>query len=109
MGKRFFILLSLFIISAGWLSGFAQEVRIDSGAVTIYQDKLVDELIQKQLKLNEAGNNQDGYRIQIFFEASFCSNAAPCFTSNSTTGAFPSREAIINAVVSNLSRACISA
>ena len=69
MGKRFFILLSLFIISAGWLSGFAQEVRIDSGAVTIYQDKLVDELIQKQLKLNEAGNNQDGYRIQIFSDS----------------------------------------
>ncbi|MEI7490728.1 MAG: SPOR domain-containing protein [Bacteroidota bacterium] len=68
MSRQIVILLILFI-SAGWRSGFAQEVRNDSGAVTIYQDKLLDELIQKQVKIYEAGNNQEGYRIQIFSDS----------------------------------------
>ena len=68
MWKRSVIVLLLLII-AGLRSGFAQEVRKDSGSVTIYQDKLVDELVQKQVKLNEAGNNQDGYRIEIFSDS----------------------------------------
>lgn len=68
MRKQSVILLILLII-AGSRSGLAQEVRKDSGSVTIYQDKLVDELIQKQVKLNEAGNSQDGYRIQIFSDS----------------------------------------
>jgi len=68
MWKRSVIVLLLLII-AGLRSGFAQEVRKDSGSVTIYQDKLVDELVQKQVKLNETGNSQDGYRIQIFSDS----------------------------------------
>ncbi|MCX6285604.1 MAG: SPOR domain-containing protein [Bacteroidetes bacterium] len=67
--SRLIVILIVLFISAGWQKGFAQEMRKDSGAVTIYQDKLVDELVQKQVKLNEAGNNQDGYRIQIFSDS----------------------------------------
>jgi len=69
MKKHVIVLVILMIISAGWQIGFGQEVRKDSGTVTIYQDKLVDELVQKQVKLNEAGSNQDGYRIQIFSDS----------------------------------------
>ncbi len=67
--NRLFVILAILFISAGWRSGFAQEVRKDSGAVTIYQDKLLDELILKQVKLNEAGDSQEGYRIQIFSDS----------------------------------------
>ena len=63
------VILLILLIIAGLRSGLAQEVRKDSGSVTIYQDKLVDELIQKQVKLNESGNSQDGYRIQIFSDS----------------------------------------
>ena len=69
MKKHVNVLVILMIISGGWQIGFGQEVRKDSGTVTIYQDKLVDELVQKQVKLNEAGSNQDGYRIQIFSDS----------------------------------------
>lgn len=67
--SRYIVILLVLFISAGWRSGFTQEVRKDSGTVTVYQDKRVDELIQKQVKLNEAGNNQEGYRIQIFSDS----------------------------------------
>jgi len=63
------VILLIFILIAGLRNGFAQEVRKDSGSVTIYQDKLVDELVQKEVKLNESGNNQDGFRIQIFSDS----------------------------------------
>ncbi|MCX6282220.1 MAG: SPOR domain-containing protein [Bacteroidetes bacterium] len=68
MNRPVVILVVLFI-SAGWQKGFTQEVRKDSGTVTIYQDNMVDELVQKQIKLNEAGNNLEGYRIQIFSDS----------------------------------------
>jgi len=67
--SRLIVILIVLFLSAGWQKGFTQEVRKDSGAVTIFQDKLVDELVQKQVKLNEAGNNQEGYRIQIFSDS----------------------------------------
>ncbi|MCX6284614.1 MAG: SPOR domain-containing protein [Bacteroidetes bacterium] len=67
--SRYIVLILVLFISSGWRSGFTQEVRKDSGTVTVYQDKRVDELIQKQVKLNEAGNNQEGYRIQIFSDS----------------------------------------
>lgn len=63
------VIILILVIIAGLRSGFAQEVRKDSGTVTIYQDKLVDELVQKQVKLNESGNSQEGYRIQIFSDS----------------------------------------
>ncbi len=68
MFKQSVIILILVLI-AGLRSGFAQEVRKDSGTVTIYQDKLVDELVQKHVILNESGDSQDGYRIQIFSDS----------------------------------------
>ena len=68
MKKRIVIFFVLVFI-AGLRSGFAQEVSKDSGSVTIYQDKLVDELVQKQIKLSVAGSNEDGYRIQIFTDS----------------------------------------
>jgi len=67
--KKLIIIVIVFILSGGLRSGFAQEVRKDSGSVTIYQDKLVDELIQKQVKLSEAASTTDGYRIQIFSDS----------------------------------------
>ena len=57
------------LIIAGLRSGYAQEVRKDSGSVTVYQDRRVDELVQKQVKLSEAGNSEEGYRIQIFSDS----------------------------------------
>ena len=63
------LIFLIFIFTAILRFGYTQEVRKDSGSVTVYQDKLVDELIQKQVKLNEAGSNQDGYRIQIFSDS----------------------------------------
>ena len=68
MKKRIVIFFVLVFI-AGLRSGFAQEVSKDSGSVTIYQDKLIDELVQKQVKLSVAGSNEDGYRIQIFSDS----------------------------------------
>lgn len=68
MRNRFFIFFLIAFVG-GWLSSFAQEVRKDSGTVTIYQDKLVDELVNKQIKLNEAASSQEGYRIQIFSDS----------------------------------------
>jgi len=69
MKQYFAILVMLMFISAGWQRCIAQEVRKDSGTITIYQDRLVEELIQKQVKLNEAGDNEEGYRIQIFSDS----------------------------------------
>ena len=67
--KKRNVIFFVFVLIAGLRSGFAQEIRKDSGSVTIYQDKLVDELVQKQIKLSEAGNNEEGYRIQIFSDS----------------------------------------
>jgi len=67
--RRYLALLLLVFITAGWGSGFTQTVRKDSGTVTIYQDKLVDELVRKQVALSEAGNSQEGWRIQIFSDS----------------------------------------
>ena len=75
MKRPLCILVLILIFSGGWRSGFSQEVRKDSGTVTIYQDKLVDELVQKQIRLNEAGSTLDGYRIQIFSDSGNSSKA----------------------------------
>ena len=48
---------------------FTQEQAKDSQNVSIYQDKRVDELVQKQIKLSETNNNLDGFRIQIFSDS----------------------------------------
>jgi hypothetical protein len=67
--KKRNVIFFVFVLIAGLRSGFAQEVSKDSGSVTIYQDKLIDELVQKQVKLSVAGSNEDGYRIQIFSDS----------------------------------------
>jgi len=67
--KRSAVIILVLLISAGWQKVFAQEVRKDSAGVVICQDKLVDELVQKQVKLNEAGNSLEGCRIQIFTDS----------------------------------------
>ena len=67
--KKRNVIFFVFVLIAGLRSGFAQEVSKDSGSVTIYQDKLIDELVQKQVKLSVAGGNEDGYRIQIFSDS----------------------------------------
>ena len=67
--KKRIVIFFVFVLIAGLRSGFAQEVSKDSGSVTIYQDKLIDELVQKQVKLSVAGSNEDGYRIQIFSDS----------------------------------------
>jgi len=69
MGKRVFIFVLILIVSAGWRSVLAQEVSKDSGAVKIYQDKRVEELVQKKKKLNETNSSEEGYRIQIFSDS----------------------------------------
>ena len=94
MKERLFILL-LLLLYCGWQSSFAQEVRKDSGTVTVYQDKLVDELVQKQVKLNETASSQEGYRIQIFSDSGNNSKAKAQATMDEFTTKHPEAKAYL--------------
>lgn len=63
------ILLFMLLLSCGWLDTAAQEVRRDMGTVAVYQDSLVEELVAKQIVLNETVTPDEGYRIQIFMDS----------------------------------------
>lgn len=94
MKERLFLLL-LLLLTCGWLSTFAQEVRKDSGTVTVYQDKLVDELVQKQVKLNETASSQEGYRIQIFSDSGNNSKAKAQAAMDEFTSKHPEAKAYL--------------
>ncbi|MEI6884281.1 MAG: SPOR domain-containing protein [Bacteroidota bacterium] len=94
MKERLFLLL-LLLLTCGWLSTFAQEVRKDSGTVTVYQDKMVDELVQKQIKLNEAASSQEGYRIQIFSDSGNNSKAKAQAAMDEFTSKHPEAKAYL--------------
>jgi hypothetical protein len=65
------ILVSIFIVlfASALPRAWSQEPSGDTRNVSIYQDKRLDELVQKQIKISETNNNLDGYRIQIFSDS----------------------------------------
>lgn len=49
------------------LISFAQDKR--QGELELYQDPLLDEVLERYSRHNRARNGMDGFRIQIFFES----------------------------------------
>lgn len=62
------ILLLIWLLAA-WQGVVAQEMRTDSGTLVIYQDKMVDELVKKQIRLSETMQTEEGFRIQVFTDS----------------------------------------
>jgi phage-related protein len=67
MKKHLLILIAL--VLATMPKAWSQEQAKDTQNIRIYQDQRLDELVQKQIKINETNSNLEGYRIQIYSDS----------------------------------------